>query len=221
MAATTDTEDPLPESVAAPTGAFWATLSRLRRKRIFHPRGGAFDAIVDVPGGARTGVALFDERASFAATVRFSRGAGLPEPLPDVVGIALRIRDAHGAGRHQDFLMNTSLDLPVLHHLMIPVLGGGLGAAYSSILAYRLAGDLALVGAVDRTEEGFRLAVAGVGRRFRPVADVRLGRALPQARADALRFDPWNTGGGIRPAGPFQAARAAAYPGSQRGRAGR
>ena len=217
MAATTDRDDVLPEPVAEPTAAFWERLSRLRSARIFHPRGNAWDAVVELPGGAGTGVPLFDEPSTRAATVRFSRGAGLPEPLPDIPGIALRIRDAHGRGRHQDFLMNASVDLPILHHLMVPMLAGRLGTAYSSILAYRIAERLMLVGAVDRTEDGFALALAPVLRRFGPpVATVRLGRRLPKAEADALRFNPWNTGGGIRPAGPFQALRAAAYPGSQR-----
>jgi hypothetical protein len=31
--------------------------------------------------------------------LRFSRGAGLPEPLPDVLGVAIRLPDAHGPGR--------------------------------------------------------------------------------------------------------------------------
>jgi hypothetical protein len=206
----------VPPAAAERTASFWRTLSSLRGTRIFHPRGGAWSAVAEVPGGAGAGVPLLDRPGTYAATVRLSRGAGLPEPLPDVVGIALRLHDAHGPGRHQDLLMNASLDLPVLHHLMVPVRTG----VFSSILAYDVGGTLALFGALrdPREEGGFQLAVARVLRRFTPVADIRLGDRLPQADADALRFNPWHTGGGIRPAGPFQRARAAAYRGSQRGR---
>ena len=215
MATELDRRAQLPEPVADGTATFWRALSTLRRKRIFHPRGRAFEAVVDVPGGAGTGVPLFDEAATHAATVRISRGVGLPEPLPDIPGIALRLRDVHGRGRHQDLLMNASVDLPVLHHLMLPASTG----VFSSILAYDVAGTVRLFGALqDADEDGFRLAVAPVLGRFSPIATVRLGAQLPQQRADALRFNPWNTGGGIRPAGPFQGTRAAAYRGSQSGR---
>jgi hypothetical protein len=214
MATELDRRARLPERVADTTATFWRALSTLRRKRIFHPRGGAFEAVVEIPGGAGTGVALFDEPSTQQATVRFSRGVGLPEPLPDIPGIALRLRDVHGRGRHQDLMMNASLDAPVLHHLMLPARTG----VFSSILAYDVAGTIRLFGALQDGERSFRLAVAPLSGRFRPVATVRLGAPLPQPRADALRFNPWHTGGGIRPAGPFQRARAAAYRGSQSGR---
>jgi hypothetical protein len=214
MATELDRRARLPERFADTTATFWRALSTVRRKRIFHPRGGAFEAVVEIPGGAGTGVALFDEPSTQQATVRFSRGVGLPEPLPDIPGIALRLRDVHGRGRHQDLMMNASLDLPVLHHLMLPARTG----VFSSILAYDVAGTIRLFGALQDSESSFRLAVAPLSGRFRTVATVRLGSPLPQPRADALRFNPWHTGGGIRPAGPFQRARAAAYRGSQSGR---
>jgi hypothetical protein len=215
MATELDRRAHLPETLATPTAGFWRTLTRLRRTRIFHPRGTAYEAVVDVPGGAGTGVALFDEEATHAATVRFSRGVGLPEPLPDIPGIALRLRDVHGRGRHQDLMMNASIDRPLLHHVMLPARTG----VFSTILAYDVAGMVRLFGArQDDGEEGFTLTLAPLFGRFAPIATVRLGAALPPARAEALRFNPWHTGGGIRPAGPFQHVRAAAYRGSQSGR---
>lgn len=42
---------------------------------------------------------------------------------------------------------------------------------------------------------------------------MRLSRVL-----DALRFHPWNTGGGLEPAGWLNATRRAAYPMSQAAR---
>ena len=52
--------------------------------------------------------------------MRFSRGAGLPEPLPDILGVAVRVLDSHGPGGHQDFLLATSSGLPVAHHALLP-----------------------------------------------------------------------------------------------------
>ena len=69
----------------------------------------------------------------------------------------------------------------------------------------------ALPGADART---FHLAVAALEGRFHPVAEIRLGARLPEV-ADALRFNPWNTGGGLEPAGLLNRWRRRAYPMSQ------
>jgi hypothetical protein len=70
----------------------------------------------------------------------------------------------------------------------------------------------------------FDLAVATLWGQFQPGAELRVGRSLP-GQADALRFNPWNTGGGLQPAGILNRLRDYAYPLSQRawaltGRAG-
>ena len=229
----------VPAPVAAVTSRFWQTLSRLRgRKRSLHPNGQAYEAQFVVRDGAgRTGSDLFDEPGTRDAIVRFSRGAGLPEPLPDILGIAIRVIDAHGPGAHQDFLLVTSADIPVAHHALLP------GTSYfdrtfSSILVYSVGGQMRLVGA-----QPLSVAPAGVGTglaaiasaaargnlvydvslaapfgRFAPVAQLEVGNLLPDDRSERLRFNVWNTGGGIRPAGPFQGLRLPAYEGSQAGR---
>jgi len=57
-----------------------------------HPRGVVLPATVHRYGApAAFGVPWLDEPGSQPALVRFSRGGGLPTPLPDVLGIALRI----------------------------------------------------------------------------------------------------------------------------------
>lgn len=227
---------PAPVSVA--TGAFWGALSRLRGgRRSLHPNGVGFEARLAVSGAESTGVELFDERGSRPAIVRFSRGAGLPEPLPDILGIAVRVLDAHGPGAHQDFLLATSSDVPVAHHALLPG-RSFFDRTFSSILVYSMAGSTRLVGALPRSSAPhggdtglggvvmaaargglhYDLALAAPFGRFAPVARIEVGDRLPDDEAERLRFNVWNTGGGIRPTGPFNGLRLPAYEGSQRGR---
>src|SRR3954447_3771270 len=85
----------------------FAGLSAVRRARVFHPDGAAFSATLDVRGNRaeRWGVRLLDEEARHRSLVRLSRGIGVPEPLPDILGLAVRVLDAHGPDQHQDLLL--------------------------------------------------------------------------------------------------------------------
>lgn len=178
--------------------------------------GSAWSATLHVPAGGRTGSPVFDEPGDLPAIVRISRGAGMPEPLPDAIGVAVRLCDVHGPGLHQDFLLISSVDAPVLHHLILP--GIVPGQSYSSVLPYRIGGRLRLVGALPRGRGAFDLALAPFGGRFAPVGRLVLGDRLDDATSEALRFNPWHTGGGIEPAGPLQGWRRSSYRGSQEGR---
>jgi hypothetical protein len=64
----------------------------------------------------------------------------------------------------------------------------------------------------------FALALAAPFRGWRSVGIVETGAPLDPQTGERLRFNPWNTGGGIRPVGPFQGLRDAAYGASQRAR---
>ena len=48
-------------------------------------------------------------------------------------------------------------------------------------------------------------------------ARLTLGSRLEDVVARELRFDPWNSGGGLIPAGVVNRVRSAAYRGSQHG----
>lgn len=230
----------VPAPVAAATGAFWGALSALRgRKRSLHPIGNAYEATLVVPRRVATlGADLLDEPGERRAIVRFSRGAGLPEPLPDILGIAIRVVDAHGPGEHQDFLLVTSSGLPVAHHALLPATSY-FDRTFSSVLVYSIGGATRLVGAVPRSaapSDGpggglggvalaasrgqlfYELCLAAPLGRFVPVARLEVGRPMPADEGERLAFNVWNAGGGIRPGGPFQGLRLPAYEGSQRGR---
>lgn len=225
-------------------GGALAGLAALRRGKAVHPHGAVYDAelVVERQNGDLGRTKLFGGNASHRAWVRFSRSLGLPRPLPDLLGMSVRVLDVYGAGGHQDFLMVSSVDAPVVHHLFVPA-ADVQQRPYSSSLPYRAGERSLLVGAVPRAdsprpEDGneleklaaaaatgglvFDLAVAEMWGRFRPVAELRVRGPLPP-EADALRFNPWNSGGGLELTGALNRLRDIAYPLSQRawGRAGR
>ncbi|HEX2084323.1 MAG TPA: hypothetical protein VHF89_01460 [Solirubrobacteraceae bacterium] len=209
------TQTPSPPAPGA-TARFWRAISSLRGGRSLHPHGVAYEATLTVTGGDH-GAPLLDVPGQHRAIVRLSRGVGLPKPLPDVLGLAVRIVDAHGPRRHQDFLVVTSVDAPLLHHLILPGPLGPYGQSYSSVLPYRVGGRLRLIGALPRRPD-FDLAIAALSGRWEPFGRLRLGERLSAEASFALRFNVWNCGGGIRPTGPFQGLRDPAYRGSQAAR---
>jgi hypothetical protein len=234
-------------AAAAPVvAAGFYTLAALRNRRSLHPMGIGYQGWLRVPNQwpPQSGVPLFQAGATHQALLRFSRGAGLPEPLPDALGVAIKLPDAHGPGAHQDLLLTSSTDRPLLRRLLFPARSFVRGA-FSTALPYDLGSDrvvLLLVPAhtsAGRSADGAGHRAAGgalaelratadglrfelrTGRSFghsQPLATLRLGAPLPAEQTEALRFNPWTTGPGIRPAGWLNLLRDVAYRASQRGR---
>lgn len=215
--------------------ALFSTTSAIRRARTFHPIGAAFEATFTVVQPAAEGVKLLDRPGVHQAVVRLSRGVGLREPRPDVLGLALRVLDAHGLGAHQDLLLVTSGERPFARHLFIPTTSFD-GVRFSSVLPYRVGDRDVLFGARSDDVDGRRLLLndleqdsAASPARFtidiatprgawKPVGQLDIGVQLSGRTADDLRFNPANTGGGIRPIGLLQAVRRLSYAASQAGR---
>ena len=193
----------------------FALISFARGGKAFHPKGVAHTATVVLHGSSHAPPSVLAEAGEHEAVVRFSRALGLPRPLPDLLGLSLRLRDVHGPGRHQDFLLVTSVDAPVLHRVFVPA-DDVQQRPYSSSLAYAAGSQRFLVGALPAGGTLFHLAVCAVNGRFTPIGEIRVGAQLPP-EYDAMRFNPWNTGGGIAPAGFLNRLRAYAYPASQAG----
>jgi hypothetical protein len=205
-------------------------LSRLRGKRSFHPFGAGFEArLTPLSGGE--GAAVFGQEGR--ALVRLSRSLGLPEAMPDPCGLAFRVPDAYGTGRHQDFLLVSSAAPPGGRHALLPSRGFA-DRPYSSLLPYDLGGEKVVIGAralapapgpkladLRERQEGrieFEISVAGLRGAWRPAARLELGARLPPERTERLGFDPTNTGGGLELAGLLNRLRGPAYGGSQAGR---
>ena len=204
--------------------------SMVRGERVIHAKGTTLGARLLVPGGAALGAPLLDEPGRHDCLVRFSRSLGLPDRLPDVLGVAVRVLDAHGPGEHQDLLLDSTLSPPLVRRLPVPKYDL-LGALFSSLTPYELGGRRwllallpdpkappvraldAMAGRSDGTR--LRLAVASAHGAWREVAVLELGREVPRGRQ--VRFSPDVTGGGIRPAGWLQDLRRSAYRASHVG----
>jgi hypothetical protein len=208
-------------------------LARVRGDRAFHPDGvvmhGTFRAL-----GSSVDSALLGGSEERRALLRISRAVGLPEALPDVLGCAIRVPDAYGRGRHQDFALASSFKAPLGRHALVPA-RDFLGAFYSSLLPYRLAGETRLLGARSASEVGsgyarldelsaaiasgaalsMTLLAASPLGSWEPIATMRAEEVASKADARELRFNPWNTGGGIEPLGFLQGLRDPAYRASQ------
>ncbi len=209
--------------------------SALRAARVFHPQGflcrGRWE--IETTSAAAPAAEALTAGKGFDCLVRVSRGAGLPEPLPDVFGFAVRLLDAYGAGRHQDLLINASADLPVVHHFFLPA-PSWYAQSYSTCLPYRAGAGLMLVGLLPpdgrgpgpslaamraATEESVTLgvAVSTLLGRWERIGTLRLHDPLGPEAGD-VDFDPWHTGGGLEPATALNRLRREAYRQSRLGR---
>ena len=222
----------------AVAAGFYA-LARLRSRRSLHPVGIGYQGWLEVPPERpdRPGVPLLQAGSTHPALVRFSRGAGLPEPLPDALGVAVKLPDAYGPGADQDLLLTSSTDRPLLRRLLFPARSFVRGA-FSTALPYDLGSErvvLLLVPVLPRagrstggalaelraaTDDGlgFELRTARTLGRSQLLATVTLGPPLSTEQTEALRFNPWTTGPGIRPSGWLNLLRDTAYRASQHGR---
>ena len=220
----------------AAAGALFGTLARSFGARPLHPTGVAFAAEVVVDAPRLRGARLFARAGRRLAYVRFSRGFGLPEPIPELMSMAVKVPDAYGPGRDQDLLMAAAGERPVLRHLF--AWGGThLDRAYSTVLPFRVGDRTMLLGAVPREpaerrpgdlpeleaaaaagELAFDLRVATPLGPWRRVATLEVGRRLDDEEEDALAFNSDRAGGGIEPVGFVNRVRGAAYDAAAHGR---
>jgi hypothetical protein len=225
----------MPSALEAAIAVPFRLGSALRGARIFHPEGflcgGTWE--VETRSALARDAEVFRPGARHEVVARISRGAGLPQALPDFFGIAVRLVDAYGPGSHQDLLINASSSLPVLHHLFLPA-PRWFVQAYSTCLPYRAGSRPFLVGLLPPAQRGpapplaamraavddgvaFGIALAGPLGRWKRVGTLRLHDPIP-AEAGDVDIDPWNTGGGLVPATWLNRIRREAYRQSRRGR---
>ena len=195
--------------LAVPVGA----VARLRRGKPMHPRGVVLEAVLERTGSTPPwGVPWLDDPGRDRALVRLSRGAGLPDRLPDLLGLAVHV-PASGT----DLLLSSTGRGRLTH--LVPRLRRDPATSYGSIMGYRTAAGTLRVAAVgERTAGGggstglvFVLAAVRGAGPWRPFARLVLGAEVPggdpDVRFDAVRRPP----PGLAADGPMARFRAPSY----------
>jgi hypothetical protein len=155
-------DGPLDRSAAVPAragGALLATgiaaLAAVRRvRKPFHPHGRVATGVVRRHGGERpSGVTWLDEMGEDPVLVRLSRAVGLPKPLPDIFGIALRIPGDDGPA---DLLLATTGGNALTRYLLAPHREGH-ERVYGSLMPYRSPSGPVVLSALRTGERAFEL----------------------------------------------------------------
>jgi hypothetical protein len=182
-----------------------------------HPHGTVHRATVHRFGaGERFGVPWIDEPAQQDSLVRLSRAVGLPERLPDVLGIALRV-GLHDS-RAADLLFATTGRSRVGRFLLVPRHHSG-GAFFSTLLPYRTrTGAVVLGAAVSSEVDAFDLLVARPSGPWQRFGTVVLNPDEPPHDAP-VSFDPMlNALPELTPYGWVRSLREGAYAAARRSR---
>lgn len=171
-------------------GVFYAAGAlRTRRRKALHPHGGVRQGMVVRQGlGASTGVPWIDEPGGDRVLLRLSRATGLPEFLPDILGLAVRI--SYEGGGHGDLLLATTGTGVVSRFILRPARRPG--RPYSSLFPYRSPRGPLLLAVFPLTDDGTRFELAcatlrGAWSRF-GVLEVRSD--WDDALDAPLSFDP-------------------------------
>jgi hypothetical protein len=177
-----------PPAGAAIAVAFGA-VARARSAKGLHPRGAVYRGRLHRQGIApATGVPWLDAPGQDEVLVRFSRGAGLPPPLPDALGLAVRI--LNGPGEPSDLLLSSTAGrAPVLRHLLAPRRDPR-QCAYTSIVGFRTPSGPVMIGAFP-DGAALSLAAARPGGPWQAFGRIDLEATPSTEGADAdVDFDP-------------------------------
>ncbi|MCZ9352543.1 phosphodiesterase [Streptomyces mutabilis] len=215
-------------------------VARWRSAPALHPHGVLCTGTLTVTGrpDASWGVPWLDRPGSYTVTVRWSRALGLPRPLPDGLGLAVRVEDADGPGNALDLLFTSSSSGRLGRHL--PLLRpDALKGPYSTLLSYRVGERERVLAAfpvpdadgiagntlptlwqeLDRRPVRFDLRAAAPDEPWTTFASLSLEAAHAVPATSTVSYDPYARGlPGLHPTGRLRRLRAAAYAGSRRGR---
>lgn len=195
---------PVSTAVGALLRGVFAAILLVRRPRPIHAHGVVLEGmLVPSPRAGSSGIAWFDDAAApIPVVARLSRSVGLPAPLPDVWGLAVR-GDADGHAADLE-LATTGIGVPG-RFALVPRRSPG-GAVYTSLLPSRGdSGPVLLAALADRATPlprrladlhaaladapwRLRVCVARPAGRWHPVGEFVL-RAAPDQDDRALRFD--------------------------------
>ncbi|MGN9844553.1 hypothetical protein ACTMTI_41145 [Nonomuraea sp. H19] len=216
-------------AVRSGLAATFDAAARLRKGRPLHPSGLVLDAHLRLHGASRTwGAALLDQRANLSGIARLSRSMGIPPPLPDILGLALRWQQDDATA---DLLLATTGHTTLGRRLLRPATRWT--GMYTSLFPYQADDRRLLLGALLRNakplpatfdalaqaaEDGplmLDLVVAAPSGPWQLFGQVEL--AAPAVSGGPARFNPIQRPiPGLRPAGWLNEVRGAAYTAAQR-----
>lgn len=213
----TDAKDTLAAAGGAALGGVFRVAGALRPSaKPLHPRGRLVTGVLHRMGVADpVGAAFVDEPGTDDVLVRRSRAVGLPAPLPDIHGLAVRVPLAEGG--HGDLLLASTGWGRVSRF----VLTGGVrpdARPLTTLMPYRTgSGQLVLLGARFLDEQRVVLACAVGTGPWQTFGELRLGTD----QGDPLvSFDPVrNPLPGLAAPDWVQRLREPAYAGARRSRA--
>lgn len=150
------------------------------------------------------GVPWLDRTGTDEVLARTSRAIGLPSPLPDIHGLAVRVPVDD---EYADLLFATTAWNRVGRHVLVPTMGAG--PSLTTLLPYRTAAGPVVIGA-RQSGSSYDLSWATVGGGWHRFAELRLSE--PAAPDAVVSFDPvLNRPPGLTPYAWVTALRERAY----------
>ena len=180
-----------------------------------HPRGDVIGGTLSRSGATpATGVPWLDEPGRDRVQVRLSRAVGLPRFLPDIHGLAMRVRTPIGFG---DVLLASTGTGRVTRFVLTATRESG-GRPMTTLLPYQAPAGAVLLGAHEEAHGRWRLVVASLRGPWRSFGVLELS----DDRGDDARvsFDPVrNTIPGLEVSDWVRRLREPAYRTARRTRA--
>lgn len=172
--------------MGAALGGILAVVAAARAGKPLHPRGAVVPARMELEGGAPEIGALGTEGAH-DVTARFSRATGLPAPLPDLHGLALRWQ---GAAGDNDVLLASTGTGPRSRYVLLPRRRARDGAL-TSLMPFAGPDGPVLLGALPTARgDTWELAWARPRGPWLAFGALRLGADPSGAPDRDVRFDP-------------------------------
>ena len=136
---------------------------------------------------ARTGAPWLDRTGDDRVLVRQSRAVGMPAPVPDIFGLALRVPTEDD--RHGDLLFASTGLGRLTRYTLTPARSPD-GRPLTTLLPYRTPAGPVLLSAVFRDETRVALAWAVGSGDWHPFAELVLHRDATDQEDVRLSFDP-------------------------------
>ena len=167
-------------------GGVLALVAAARSGKPLHPRGAVVAGRMELAGGVPE-LGSLGATGGLDVTVRFSRATGLPSPLPDIEGVALRWQGATG---DNDVLLASTGTGPWTRYLLVPRRRAADGPL-TSLMPFAGPAGPVLVGARPTARaDAWQLEWARPRGPWRRFGELHLVAEPRHAGDQHVRFDP-------------------------------